>query len=245
MYHSEQSSSAWGTIHADPAWWKKVLIGGALLLTFVAWPVVEGFQLESIENTQRGYPTPLPRWNDIGGKIVVGLFALVLDFFFFMFPLLITGIILFCSTLIIGLSTGGMTSTIIASVIAIIAGGYLLGVWLLGASPIAKLRYVKDGNLEQTISGSFIRDLARRPLRNTYFRARLRSLPFYFVACTLLIAAGMIGSRNTYAGLFAGWLGASALFYARLVTIQLYDVATKAWERQRFEDRQRSIEYSR
>ena len=243
MYRSEQSSSAWRTIHADPSWWKKILVGGALLLTFVAWPIVEGFQLESIENTQRGYPTPLPRWNEIGGKIVVGLFALVLDFFFFVFPLLITGIVLFCSTLFIGLSNGGMTSGIIASVITVVAGGYLLGVWMLGASPIAKLRYVKDGNLEQTISGAFIRSLARKPHRKVYFRARLRSLPFYFVACALLIAAGFVGRYNGYAGIIVGWLGASAIFYARLVTIQLYDAATKAWEHQRFEERQQSTGY--
>ncbi len=51
------------TIHKDQAWWSKILIGGAVWTTIVGWPIAEGFQLESIDNTQRGFPTPLPRWN--------------------------------------------------------------------------------------------------------------------------------------------------------------------------------------
>ncbi len=75
------------TIHADRDWWKKVLLGGALWLTLLGWPVVEGHQLESIENSQRGFPTPLPRWARLlsGGWVLwpatitsVGAFLLVL-----------------------------------------------------------------------------------------------------------------------------------------------------------------------
>lgn len=241
---AHQLRNARRTIHADPAWWTKILTGGAIWLTFIGWPVVEGFQLESIENTQRGYPTPLPRWNDLGGKVVVGLFALVLDFFFFIFPLLIAGVVLFCGTLAVGLSEGGGASTVTATVISVLAACYLAGIWLIGVSPIAKQRYVKDGSLEQTMSGAFLRELTRKPLRRVYLGARLRSLPFYIVACALFIIGGVIADRTTLGGLVVAWLGASALLYARLITIQLYAAATRAWEKQRFEERQRQMGYS-
>ena len=244
MERTHQLSDALRTIHADRAWWVKVLTGGAVWITFIGWPITEGYQLESTENTQRGYPTPLPRWTDLWGKVVVGLFALVLDFFFFVFPLLIAGIVLFCGTLAVGLSEGGPASSVTATIIVTLAGCYLAGIWTLGASPIAKQRYVKDGSLEQTMSGAFLRELAQKPLRNVYLRARLLSLPFYVVACALFVAGGIVAGRSTLGGLIVAWLGASALLYARLVTIQLYGAATRAWEKQRFEERQRSMGYS-
>jgi hypothetical protein len=238
-----QLSTALRTIHADRAWWIKVLTGGAISLTFVGLPVVEGYQLESIENTQRGYPTPLPRWSDPGGKAIVGLFALILDFFFFIFPLLIAGVVLFCGTLAVGLNNGGRASTVVATAITAVAVGYLVVVWALGASPIAKQRYVKHGSLEQTMSGAFLRELASKDARRAYRRARWLSLPFYLVACGTLALSAVVAGWTMLGGVLLAWLGASVLLYARLVTIQLFGAATRDWERQRFEERQRAMGY--
>jgi hypothetical protein len=60
----------------------------------------------------------------------------------------------------------------------------------------------------------------------------------------LFVVGGIVAGRSTLGGLIVAWLGASALLYARLVTIQLYGAATRAWEKQRFEERQRSMGYS-
>src|SRR3712207_2995963 len=91
-------------IHSDREWWRKILTGGALWLTLVCWPLVEGHQLESIENSQRGFPTPLPRWADFGTKGLVGFFAIIIDFFYFVLPVLSGGILLFCGTVTLELA---------------------------------------------------------------------------------------------------------------------------------------------
>ncbi|HZB95935.1 MAG TPA: DUF4013 domain-containing protein [Herpetosiphonaceae bacterium] len=223
------------TIHADRDWWWKIALGGALWLTVIGWPIVEGFQIESLENSQRGFPTPLPRWTRFGDKIVVGLFALLIDFFYFVFPLMLAGMLSFCGLLATSLSaTGGITGSV--TVIALgITGLYLLAVWLLGASPIGKQRYASEGDMERTLSARLILELVREPERHLYLLARLRSLPPYILAGLLLIAAVWLAKISFLLTLAAAWLGLSVLLYARLITIQLYLRATRTAQRIRFD----------
>ena len=222
-------------IHADRDWWWKVLFGGAFWLTIIGWPVVEGHQLESIENTQRGFPTPLPRWNALGDKAVVGIFALVIDFFYFVFPLLVGGMLLFCGTLAVTLTGSGEAARVVALLAVGAMGLYIAGAWLLSASPVAKQRYVADGELAVVLGGELVRELLRQPARGIYLRARLLSLPPYVLALGLLVASFWISGRSVAGGLLIGWLALSALVYARLVTIQLYFAAGRAIQSRRFE----------
>ena len=67
--------SALATIHRDPHWWRKMLIGGALMATVVGYPWVAGLEIESLENTRKGFPTPLPRWREWVTRYIAGLFA--------------------------------------------------------------------------------------------------------------------------------------------------------------------------
>ena len=225
------------TIHADRDWWKKIGVGGTLWLTIVGWPIVEGHQLESIENSHRGFPTPLPVWVDLGGKAVIGIFALVIDFFYFVFPLLCGGFVLFCGTLAAGISGSGATARLIALSTLAIMALYLVGVWLLGASPVAKQRYVIEGELQDVLGGVLLRDLLRSPARGLYFRARMLSLPAYLVAGVLFALSIWAIGQAPLGALVLGWLAFSALVYARLLTIQLYLAATKALEKRRWEAR--------
>ena len=64
------------TIHRDPEWWRKILIGGALMLTLVGYPWGAGLVVESLDFTRKGFPTPLPPWRAWGDRYVIGLFAL-------------------------------------------------------------------------------------------------------------------------------------------------------------------------
>ena len=222
------------TIHADRDWWKKVLVGGALWLTLLGWPVVEGHQLESIENSQRGFPTPLPRWDDIGGKGVLGIFALVIDFFYFLFPLILGGMVFFCGTLFVGLAGNGGATGVVARVTLVVPALYVLVVWAAGASAVAKQRYVVEGDLPAGLSGGLVWQLLRRPGRGMYLRARLLSLPPYLLAVALLVLSAWVFTSTTLGGLLILWLALSGLTYARLVTIQLYLAATRAAESRRF-----------
>ncbi len=206
-------------------------MGGVLILSIVGWPVVEGYQLESIENSQRGFATPLPRWNAPGDKAVVGIFALLIDFFFFVFPLLVVGMLFFCIGLTLGLT--GLDSAARASLLAVpvLCGIYLFVVWLSGASAIAKQRYVANGDMQQVLSAGLFRETLRAPGRGHYLTARLQSLPPYLLAVALFVSSIPALGMSSIAAVGLLWLSCSALFYARLVTIQLFQHATKTVER--------------
>jgi hypothetical protein len=167
-----QLRKALRTIHADRDWWHKVLVGGGLWMTLAGWPLVEGYQLESIDNSQRGYPTPLPRWHAWSDKLVIGIFALVIDFFFFLFPTLLAGVLLLCGTLTAGLGIGADTVRPVTLIILLPLLVYLLGIWLLGVSPVSKQRYVEEGDLATVLSFGIIRELMQAGASAPYIRAR-------------------------------------------------------------------------
>lgn len=223
------------TVLADREWWRKALVGGLLWLSLVGWPIVEGYQLESIENSQRGFPTPLPRWYAFADKMVVGIFALLIDFFFFVFPVLLGGMVLFCGVLTIGLSGNQLAAR--ASLLAgpLLIGLYVFVAWLSGASAVARQRYVLGGDLQQALSAGLIRELFRAPARGPYLRARLESLPPYLLASMLLILGVLLMQTAWLGGLIVLWLGVSSVLVARLITIQLYLAATRQVERIRFD----------
>ena len=223
------------TVHADPDWWRKVLIGGALWLTIVGWPCVEGHQLESLENSQRGFPTPLPRWHGLINKAVIGAFALVIDFFFFVFPLLIGSMIVFCAALGTGLSGAGNATRYVAWGIVTTMALYLLAVWLSGASAVAKQHYVKGDDMQRVISTGVIRETLSAPGRRAYLRARLHSLPPYLAAVAALGLAWAVADRSALAGGVLTWISLSILVYARLIAVQLYLSASRDVERMRFD----------
>ena len=213
-----------------------MLIGGGLWLTVVGYPIVEGYQIESIENTNNGYPTPLPRWNDLVSKAVQGLFAFVIDFFFFLFPLLFGGLLLLCSAL--GLSLAGIAEAglqIFGTSLSVLLLGWLAGVWLSSISPISKRLYVSEGQPGPALSAKPLKLALEREARAVYFQARLQSLPVYVVAVALLVATIQSVNWSGWLSLFLLWLSLSALLYARLVVVQLYDAAAREIQRRRFE----------
>ncbi len=237
-----QLRNAIRTIHADRDWWKKVLIGGALWITLMGWPLVEGHQLESIENSQRGFPTPLPPWHAWGDKAVIGIFALVVDFFFFLFPVLLAGVLLLCGTLGAALIAGVGAIRSVALVVLLPLAVYLLVVWLLGVSAVSKQRYVEDGDLGTILSFTIIREQMEPTARGPYLRARLLSLPAYLLALAVFLLSLPVAGVSVLAALVVVWLAFSLLTYARLLAIQLYLAATQEVATRKFEMRIRRAE---
>lgn len=228
--------TALATVHRDRQWWQKSLIGGALWLTIVGYPFVEGFQIESIENTNHGYPSPLPRWNDFGTKAVQGLFAFVIDFFFFAFPVLLGGMFLLCSGLALGLAgVQGLGLQIFGTAAAVVIGLWICSAWLSSVSPVAKRLYVSEGQPGAALSTRPLRQALERESRLVYFQTRLQSLPLYLVPLALLIVTLQTIDVSGWLTLMLLWLTLSALVYARLVAVQLYDAAAREIQRRKFE----------
>jgi hypothetical protein len=227
--------SAIQTLARDRWWWRKLLIGGALTLTIVGAPIVEGFQAESVENTANGFPVPLPLWRDLGGKAVRGIWGIVIDFFFLALPLLIGSMFVLC--VVSGLTLGGFSSDVIARVTQIgvaLVGLWLAVVWISSLSPVARRSYAVEGDLGAVLTLGLLRHTWAAAARPVYLRARLHSLIAYLPAL-LLLAIGFLGALPLAIRLLLLWLGCSALLGARLLVIQLYDAAAREIERRRYQ----------
>lgn len=225
--------AALGVIHRDRGWWYKVLIGGALYLTVLGGLAAEGFQLESIENSQRGYPTPLPRWADWNTKALIGIFGAMIDFFFFLFPMMLGGLLLICGSIGISSLARGWVVQAGIGVLVVIVVAYELLVWLSSAGIMSKLTYVREGDISAALRTSYVRSGFRRPVAGVLAAVRLRSLVVYAVALLILVGGFFLPVQG-WLRLAGVWLGLSAVFYARLVAIQLYVAATALLEQQQF-----------
>ena len=220
--------AALANIHNDRLWWRKILIAGALMLTIVGYPWAAGLVVESLDNARKGFPTPLPPWREWFNRYIIGLFAALIDFIYFVLPLLAAGLLLFCIAVIF-LIRGG-TAGWLAPFIAV-ALLYELAMFAIGVAPVGRLVYVEEGMAEDALSARPLRAALRPGARRVYAGARLRSLPAY--APALLLAAAVWGAaRSGLPGAWAMallliWLTASAVVYAHLVVAQLYAMAER------------------
>jgi hypothetical protein len=219
-------------IHADPFWWRKVLICGAYMLTVLGAPWAAGLVVESMDNVRRGYPTPLPPRNDWWTRFIIGFFAIILDFFYFVFPILLIGLVTVCVLLAFLLVQFDpiQYATLIQLGIVILVVAYLVFAFAIGIAPISRLLYIKEGSIENVL-GTRLFGVALHS-RKAYVRARLLSLPAY-VPALLLAAITWLSIGNTLPGgiivtIGLLWLTLSALTYAHLVVVQLYGTATRS-----------------
>lgn len=221
-------------IHADPAWWRKILIGGALMLTIIGYPFAAGLVVESMDNTRKGYPTPLPPWGDWSSRFLIGVFAWLVDFLFFVLPVLAAGFLFFC----VGIgSLIGQSEGFTARVTPLIFGALLLFhafMFLTGVSSVGRLIFVEEGSPERAMSGESIREALRPGARAVYFRARLASLPAYLPAMALLAATGAVAQAPFNVAvpvmLLLTWLTLCALLYGHIAVAQIYAAADKHLE---------------
>jgi len=229
--------TALATVRRDAGWWHKLLVGGLLGLSGIGVIMVEGYTVESLDNTRNGFPTPLPLWRDWSLKAIQGLFGLIIDFFYFMFPILLGGLLWGCGAIGLAVFGGAAALRIMGWVIAASVLVWLATMWLLGVSVVAKQFYVSEGVPRDALSTKPIHTVLARNARSLYFRARLHSIPPYFVALVLLFAAWYSQRWGTWPALFLLWLALAALLGARLVAIQLYAAATQQLDRQRLQQR--------
>jgi hypothetical protein len=228
---------ATGAIHRDRQWWLLCLSYGFAAATGLGLPFAVGFVMESLDNSRRGYPTPLPPWSDPVTRYLTGCFALLIDFAFFVLPVLVGGLLTLCASLAVALGAGGDQAATGAALswIAAAAGCVVLAMFLAGAAPAGRLRFAREGRLEEAISGEVLRWTTGPHGRGPFLRARLSSLPAYLPAVALA-AATLALARITFpaqaAAIAAGlWLTMAALIYAHLVVVQLYVAAEQVVQR--------------
>jgi hypothetical protein len=213
--------STLANIHRDPHWWRTILIGGALMATVVGYPWVAGLEIESLENTRKGFPTPLPRWSDWANRYVIGLLAVLIDILFFVLPVFGFGLLFLCGGSVLALSGIAATSWVVPAGLAALLL-YQLAIFALGVAPIGRLIYAEAGSIEDALGARPLREARRPAARAVYRRARLQSLPAYLPALLLFTASWLVAWPLA---LIFTWLGLSALFYAHLAVVQLYVAA--------------------
>lgn len=229
--------TAFQNIHGDPLWWRKVLVGGAFLLTIIGAPWPAGLVVESIDNIRKGYPTPLPPSTDWVTRYIIGFFALIIDFVFFVLPLMLIGLVFVCAAL--GLSLGSINQQADASplVIGVLALAliYLALIFFSSASPVGRLIFAQEGHVEDSIGRRTLRAALDPQLRAAFIGARLRSLAGYVPALALAVAAwastGLTFPGSWILTVALLWLVASALVYAHLLVAQLYAGAARHADR--------------
>jgi Protein of unknown function (DUF4013) len=213
--------SALANIHRDSHWWRSLLIGGALMATVVGYPWVAGFEITSLENTRKGFATPLPRWDDWANRYVIGLLAVLIDIMFFVLPVFGFGLLFLCGGGMLAISGVGWTSWLAPAGLAALLL-YQLAMFAISVAPVGRVIYAEAGNIEDALSARPLRAAWRSAARAIYWRARLQSLPAYLPALLLFATSWLATWPLT---LLLIWLALSALFYAHLAVVQLYVAA--------------------
>jgi hypothetical protein len=224
------------TVHSDPLWWRKILTGGALIMSIVGAPFAGGWIIEYIDNSRKGYSTPLPPWFDWSTRWIMGMFAWIIDFLFYVMPLMIAGVLFFCVAFSAVLSNSPGLAGQLFAVLGAILALYLTFVFLSSVSVVGRLIYVQDASPEHAMSMRAMREALRPGARAVYFRARLASLPAYLPAVALGALTFLTASRLTIPGTslivaLLIWLTLSALIYAHLIVVQIYVAAERELER--------------
>lgn len=227
-------STALRNIHADPFWWRKLLLGGALNLSIIGLPWSAGLVSESLENVRKGFPSPLPPNFDPSTRYIIGLFSLIIDFFFFILPLILLGLVVLCGVVAL---TIGQTSTGSALATGITLGvvlAYEAAMFAIGAAPIGRLAFAGQAGIERALSMETLQVALAPRGRQIYWQARLHSLPGY-LPLLVLAAATWASTLLVFPGrmlltVALVWLTSSALVYAHLVVAQLYGDAERLIE---------------
>jgi hypothetical protein len=229
--------TALATVHRDGRWWLKCLGYGAAALTGLGLPLAAGFVMESLDNSRRGYPTPLPPWGDPTLRWLTGLFCLLIDFAFIVLPLLLGGLIVLCASVGLVLAGPQGAASVNTALIVIFGGAGIvaLGLFLASVAPAGRLIFARDGRIEEAISAATPRWTLGEPQRDVFLRARLASLPAYLPAALLAVAT-LAAARASFPGQLAAivaglWLTLSALVYAHLAVVQLYVGAEREIQR--------------
>jgi len=142
---------AFAFVFDDPAWVKKVLIGGLITLAGFIIPLIPGFivygyMLEIMRRVYLGESEGLPEWDDIGGYLGRGFFLTVALFVWLLPALLLSG----CAVTAIILAGGSSENDAVAGLSGLVAfclfGAIFLVIliWAVAFLPVVAARYAVE-----------------------------------------------------------------------------------------------------
>jgi len=164
-------------VHADKRWWRAVAVAGLYGMTLFGYPIGAGFIIAHLENTRKGYATPLPPLVDWTTRWLMGLFAVLIDFVFYALPAMVTTLLFFCGGLTLVMQRADESQSNVLWLFGIGLGLWWLVMFLSGVSAIGRLVYIDDSGAERCLSGYPLREAFRRDAWKYYAKARLWSLP--------------------------------------------------------------------
>ncbi len=227
----EDGFAAWATLReslqtvlADRRWPLKVALGGLFMLTGLGIILPQGFMIEHLDNSRRGFRTPMPIWRQFGDKSIMGLLALVFDFAYFVLPLLAATMLLFCAVFPLVLNSSATSSLgvwLVTSLMVCIWGA----AFSLSLSPLAKVHFAKDGDMQAFLSLRGIRHVWGALNRRIYLQARIVTLPLYLPALSFGLGLNVQLRATPVSALWLlvwAWGLACSLFWAWLVVSQVY-----------------------
>jgi hypothetical protein len=121
-------------------------------MSIIGAPFAGGWIIEYIDNSRKGYATPLPPWFDWSTRWIMGMFAWIIDFLFYVMPLMIAGVLFFCVAFSAVLSNSPGLAGQLFAVLGAILALYLTFVFLSSVSMVGRLIYVQDASPEQAMS---------------------------------------------------------------------------------------------
>ncbi len=198
----------------DQDWLKKILIGAVLgLIPIVGGFLQMGYAVEAIKRTIDGVPTPLPEWDDWGGKLVKGLVYWVISFVYVLPLILIAACVSVggaaLSSAVNGDSdTAGLIFALVQACFGCLALIYGLAVGLV--LPAAIGRYAATGEFGAAFQFGEVFSMVRH------------NIGTYVIVLVMTFVAGLVASL----GIIACFIGVLVTgFYAQLIIAYLYGSA--------------------
>jgi len=166
----------------DESWIMKILIGGILSFIPIVNFVVVGYMLETLKRSADGMDTPLPEWDDFGGKFIKGLMLIII--------VLVYTIPIWLVACVLGgglAMAGAAESDALASMVGLISACanclylvWIIVVWIV--MPAAGIRYAVTGEFMSAFQLGEIFSFIRANLAN------------YVVAIIIAAVASFIAS---------------------------------------------------
>jgi hypothetical protein len=199
----------------DQDWFKKILIGSLINVVPVLNFAAMGYSLEVTRRVIQGDLAPLPEWEDIGDKLIKGLFVAIIQLVYILPILLLSCIMsvpmMFLGDPSMGEGGGGMGGLVVILSTCLSCLSSLYGLFVGLVLPAAIAHYAVKGELAAAFRFNDILSLVRKNIGVYLF--------VLLIICVVTLLAGLVGGLACGVGLIV------TVFYAMLVSAYAYGQA--------------------
>ena len=196
----------------DPNWLSKFIVGtvfSMLSILLIGIPVTYGYCIELLQRVRNNEPYPLPEWNDIGVKFVVG-FKYLMVLLMYNLPILLVVIPMVFMIFATVFALGGSDITgffVLPYVIVFAALVVPYGLFINLITPVISIEYARTESIGDGVKVGTVLSLFKRHWQDV------------LVATLITIGIGSLAGL----GLLIFIIGVfTAAFYVHLVSFHLY-----------------------